>query len=204
MIRAFLADVIRHFRQTVQRVLPEVYDIRGFRVVVENSRPDIATADVLSRFDQALGLIEQYQPWRFRHLQRDVQQFSIVRYPCRGAYFPSQGICITELTFLARRDISAAPVAASILHEGMHARMDRMGIQPASRDLAREERICRRAELDFGRALPLELGAPVIARAEETLTLSDEDVAPAIDWAEAEQRQELVDLEDIQRKRALE
>jgi hypothetical protein len=180
-------------KRALRKVFPEVYDIRGFRVVVENSRPDIETTDVLARFEAALGLIERYQPWRFRHLQRDVRQFWIGRYPCRGAYIPARGICITELTFLARRDISAAPVASSILHEGMHARVDRMALRPESRDLAREERICRRAELDFGRALPPELGTSVIVRAEETMALGDEDVAPVIDWEEAWRRQDRVD-----------
>ncbi|MDQ6830493.1 MAG: hypothetical protein M3081_16670 [Gemmatimonadota bacterium] len=171
----------------------EHYTIRGFSVVVQNSRREIATADVLARLDEALALIERYQPWRLRHLRRDLRHFWIVRYPCRGAYFPGVGVCMTELTFLARRDITAAPVAASIVHEGMHARVDRMGVGPESRDRAREERICRRAELDFGQALPLELGAPVIERAMASLALDDEGVAPSIDWTEARRRQEMID-----------
>src|SRR5437868_209730 len=63
----------------------EVHDVRGFRVVVENSRPDIATSAVLSRLDEALELIDRHQPWRLRHLRRDLRQISIIRYPCRGA-----------------------------------------------------------------------------------------------------------------------
>ncbi|MBK9408903.1 MAG: hypothetical protein IPN47_12825 [Gemmatimonadetes bacterium] len=43
--------------------------MRGFQVVVENSRPDIRTGDVLQRLDDALQLIEQAQPWRLRHLR---------------------------------------------------------------------------------------------------------------------------------------
>ena len=175
----------------------ERHRVRGFDVVVENSRPDIATAAVLERLDDALTLIERYQPWRFRHLQRDLEYFWVVRYPCRGAYFPGRRVCITELTFLARRDISPAPVASSIIHEGMHARVDRMGVKPVSRDAAREERLCRLAELDFGRALPPELGADVIERAEASLALSDQDVAPTIDWALARQRQDEVDREAL-------
>lgn len=171
----------------------ETHRIRGFEVVVENSRPDIATADVLERFDEALALIERYQPWRLRHLRRDLERFWIVRYPCRGAYLPATRTCMTELTFLARRDITAAPVASSIVHEGMHARVDRMGVRPASRDAAREERLCRRAELAFGQALPPELGAPVVERAIASLALPDEGVAPAIDWAEAARRTAAVD-----------
>lgn len=169
--------------------------VRGIPVVVDNSRPDIRTLDVLQRLDDALGLIAEYAPWRFRHLQRDVRYFMIVRYACRGAYFPDERAIMTELTFLARRDISAAPVASSILHEGVHARVDIMQVQRAGRDRAREERLCRRAELEFGRSLPAVLGAPVIQRAEESLALADADVAPVVDWSVAQQRVSAVDAD---------
>jgi hypothetical protein len=171
----------------------EQHEVRGFRVIVENSRPDISTDVVLRRLDDALELIERHQPWRLAHLRRDLEQFWIVRYPCRGAYFPDRRTCMTELTFLARTDITAAPVASSIVHEGIHARVHAMGVDPHTRDIAREERICRRAELEFGRALPPALGAPVIERAEQSLLLSDVDVAPEIDWAEARRRQNAID-----------
>jgi hypothetical protein len=173
--------------------LAVVHEVRGFRVVVENSRADIPTADVLARLGQALDLIAAHQPWRLVHLRRDLAQFWIVRYPCRGAYFPATRTCMTELTFLARRDITAAPVAASIVHEGMHARVHRMGVSPEGRDSAREERLCRRAELDFGQALPANLGAPVVERALASLELADKDVAPVVDWEEAFRRQQAVD-----------
>ena len=173
--------------------MQEMHEVRGFRVVVENTRPDIRTSAVLARLGEALDLIERYQPWRLRHLRRDIRAFWVVRYPCRGAYLPDERVCITELTFLARTDITAAPVAASILHEGMHARVHGMGVDDRSRDRAREERICRRIELEFGQSLPFELGAPVILRAEQSLMLADEDVAPAIDWNEALRRQNEVD-----------
>ena len=167
--------------------------VRNFSVLVENSRPDIETQAVLQRLDDALGLIDAWQPWRLRHMRRDVSHFWIVRYPCRGAYFPATRACMTELTFLARRDITAAPVAASILHEGMHARTYAMLTSAQSFDSAREERICRRAELAFGQALPPELGAPVIERALASLMLDDEGVAPTIDWTRARERQDEVD-----------
>jgi hypothetical protein len=171
----------------------ETFVVRGLPVTVENTRPDIATADVLERLDEALALIERHQPWRLRHLQRDLDRIRIVRFPCRGAWLPEEGSCVTELTFLARRDITAAPVASSIIHEGMHARVDRMGVSRYARDRAREERLCRRAELEFGESLPPVLGAPVIERAIQSLTLADSDVAPAIDWSEALRRQNEID-----------
>jgi hypothetical protein len=159
--------------------------VRGFRVVVDNTRPDIATADVIARLDEALALIEKYQPWRLAHLRRDLSQYLIARFPCRGAYFPAERTCLTELTFLARRDIGAAVVAANIIHEGMHARAHRMAPNKNPQSSAREERLCRRAELEFGQALPMEIGRPVIERASLMFELPDEDVAPAIDWNEA-------------------
>jgi hypothetical protein len=193
MIRRLAAALAAKLRPADAMPPAEAYGIRGFTVVVENTRPDIATADVLARLDEALGLLERYAPWRLRHLRRDVRELRVARFPCRGAYFPDERVCLTELTFLARRDITAAPVAASILHEGVHARVDRMGVRRDGRDRAREERLCRRAELAFGLSLPPELGAPVVERALGTLAMVDDDVAPAIDWAEAARRQAEVD-----------
>jgi hypothetical protein len=171
----------------------EAFDVLGFRVVVFNSRPDIATDAVLTRLEEALLLIEGAQPWRLAHMRRDVRQIVVMRYACRGAWMPAQGSVMTELTFLARTDIGAETVASSILHEGVHARVDRMGVGAAARDRAREERICRRAELAFGEALPPDVGAPVIERALASLALDDGEVAPVIDPAEALRRQQEVD-----------
>src|SRR6478672_9059143 len=177
-----LLDHLRVLLGGAPAVPSEEHVVRGFPVLVENSRPDISTDVVLRRLDEALALIERHQPWRFAHLRRDVERFWIVRYPCRGAFFPQTRTCMTELTFLARTDITAAPVASSIVHEGIHARVHAMGVRAETRDSAREERLCRRAELEFGQALPFELGAPVVERAVASLELSDHEVAPRIDW----------------------
>lgn len=171
----------------------EVYEVRGFPVFVDNTRPDITTPAVLERLDDALALIDRTQPWRLAHMRRDLARFVVIRYPCRGAFFPQTRECMTELTFLARRDITAAPVAASILHEGMHARVHGMGVNAEAKDPAREERLCRRVELEFGLALPDDLGAPVVERARASLELADEEVAPSIDWRVAMERQAAID-----------
>ena len=196
-IREWLARVAGQGQSQQRLDRTAELEVRGLRVVVRNTRPDIATADVICRLDEALGLIERYQPGRFRHLKRDLNHISVIRYPCRGAFDPAQRACITELTFLARRDITAAPVASSILHEGVHARVhcmrEHFGFTDGERDRAREERLCRRAELVFGRALPPDLGAPVIERALATLEMADEDVAPLIDPALAQARVQFID-----------
>src|SRR3954462_15106558 len=118
------------------------HNVRGFTVAVNNTRPDIETATVLLRLEEAIGLIETYQPWRVRHLHRDLRGFLVTRYACRGAFFPQEQLCMTELTFLARTDITAAPVASSIVHEGIHARVHASGANRHGRDAAREERLC--------------------------------------------------------------
>lgn len=171
----------------------DVRQLRGLTVVVDNTRSDIATADVLARLDESLALIERHQPWRLRHLQGDLRHIRVMRYPTRGAYLPQHRACLVELTFLARRDIGPETVASTIVHEGMHARVHRMGVAEASRDRVREERICRRAELEFGQSLPPEIAGPVIERAWASLQMADEEVAPAIDWEEAMRRTRDVD-----------
>ena len=184
-------------KEWLTRHRSEAHRVRGFRVIVDNSRPDIETAAVLTRLDEALALLEQYEPRRTRHLMRDLEQILISRYPCRGAYFPDSRTCLTELTFLARRDISPAVVASSILHEGTHARVAefrrRIGGRSRDEDRAREERLCRRAEIAFGQVLPAALGAPVVERAQASLEMDDEGVAPTIDWSVAQRRIEQSD-----------
>ncbi len=167
--------------------------LHGVPVEVINTRADITTTDVLARLDESLALIERYQPWRLAHLRRDIRGIRVERFACRGAFLPQDNVIITELTFLARRDISAAPVASSILHEGVHARVHAMGVYRTEEELPREERLCRRAELAFGQALPPELGGPVVERAMASLALTDRDVAPIVDWREAQRRQDAAD-----------
>jgi hypothetical protein len=170
-----------------------LFHVRGFAVVVDNTRPDIATADVLQRLDEALALVERHQPWRAAHLRRDLKSIQVMRYPCRGAFFPDTRACMVELTFLNRRDIGAETVASTIVHEGIHARVHAMCDPGVPRDRAREERICRRAELEFGQSLPPAIGAAVVERAMASLALDDTEVAPEIDWQEAQRRMDQVD-----------
>ena len=51
---------------------------------------------------------------------------------------------------------------------------------------AKEERLCRRAEIELGLAVPG--GEVVVKRAAEAMALADEDVAPDIDWRVAMSR----------------
>jgi hypothetical protein len=158
----------------------------GIPVVVENSRPDIKTDDVLARIERCLALIERYVPHHFRHLQRDFAYIISKRFACRGAYFHNEGACLVELTFTVNPEFTDAEVAATILHEAMHARLDQLGFPLEIEDRARQERFCRRAEIEFGMLVPG--GERVVERAQQTIELADEDVAPVIDPQLAAQR----------------
>ena len=62
--------------------------------------------------------------------------------------------CLVELTFAVNPDFSDAEVAATILHEAMHARLHNLGFPLEMADRARQERFCRRAEIEFGSLVP--------------------------------------------------
>ena len=153
--------------------------ILGIPVIVENTRPDIDSAEVLARIGRCLSLIQRHVPHHFRHLARDFNFIISKRFACRGAYFHNERACLIELTFCVNPGFSDAEVAATILHEAMHARLDNLGFPLEMEDRARQERFCRRAELEFGALVPG--GDKVIERAQQTIVLADDEVAPEID-----------------------
>lgn len=155
------------------------FEVRGIPVVVDNIRPDIQTPDVVARLERCLSLIEKYVPHHFRHLARDFNFIVVQRFACRGAYFHEQRACLVELTFTVNPDFSDAEVAATILHEAMHARLHVLGFPLEMEDRARQERFCRRAEIEFGMLVPG--GEKVVARAQWSAALEDDEVAPVID-----------------------
>lgn len=160
--------------------------VHGFPVRILNTRPDIETEQVVRRLTAALDLIATYAPRRYRRLRRDLAGFVVERFACRGAFFPQSRECLVELTFTVNPRHGLPEVAASIVHEATHARVARMCRARSPEQHAREERLCRRAELEFGLALPD--GAVVVQRARDSLALADREVAPAVDWAEAQRR----------------
>jgi hypothetical protein len=189
-----LDDLMKRARQAVARAGGHPYTetrvVRGIPVAVTNTREDVSTERVFQRAEAVLDLVARYQPWRLAHLRRDLALIVVERFACRGAYFAERRACLLELTFMANPDFSDAQVAATLVHEGAHARLDRLatrfGITPFAAAPARHERICRRAELEFGLAVPD--GGPVVERALATMALADADVAPAVDWREAARR----------------
>lgn len=162
------------------------HEVLGMPTIVENTRPDISTTEVVTRLEAALALIDRYVPHHFRHLRRDFAFIVVKRFPCRGAYFHDQRACLLELTFSVNPEFSDGQRAATILHEAMHARLHALGFPLEMDDRARQERFCRRAEIEFGSLVPD--GGSIVARALATSELTDDEVAPTIDPALAARR----------------
>lgn len=183
-----LGDLVERWRVQAMRALQgwatEKRVLRGISVTLVNTRPDIESELVFRRLDTALGVIERYQPTTFAQIKQDFSSIHVARFPCRGAFFPDSRTCLTELTFTVNPEFTEAQVASSIVHEGMHARVHALQeSDPTQRP--DEERLCRQAELEFGMAIPN--GEAIVQRALESLALGDDDVAPVIDWEQAQQ-----------------
>jgi hypothetical protein len=181
-----LADLLRLFARNREPGGASRHEVLGVPVIVYNTRPDIDTDAVIARLERSLSLIERYVPHHSRHLKRDFAYIVVQRFACRGAYFHEQRACLVELTFAVNPDFSDAEVAATMLHEAMHARLHTLGFPLEMKDRARQERFCRRAEIEFGTLVPG--GERVVERARWTSDLSDEEVAPEIDPRLAAQR----------------
>ncbi len=186
MFRFILSRHSRHAAGHAEIPGTEQYSVHGMPVRVVNTRADIPTDEVIRRLTAALDLIAAHAPRRYRRLRQDFSGFLVQRFACRGAFLPDSRECLVELTFSVNPRHALPEIAASIVHEATHARVARMcrGRRPDQH--AREERLCRRAELEFGLALPD--GDVVVQRARDSLALGDTDVAPSVDWRLAMQR----------------
>lgn len=189
------------FRDLLPLALRDRYDatrstrrvIAGVQVWFLNERADIDGAQLEARLAEALALIGRHMPHNLRRLHTDVRCIWVKRWPNRGVFFHDTRIMVIDTTFVVNPTFTLAQVAATILHEGVHARVTAMRVNRRHTSMADEERLCRRTELAFGKLAPG--GAPVVARAMEILGMSDEDVAPGIDLAVADAK-----LRDLRKK----
>ena len=183
MLRDLLPPAFRD-RYDATRSVKRVVD--GVPVWFLNERDDIDNTQLEARLGDALALIGRHMPHNLRRLRRDVTCIWVKRWPNRGVFFHDTHIMVIDTTFVVNPTFTLAQVAATILHEGVHARITAMRVNRRYTNMADEERLCRRAEIAFGELAPG--GAPVVARAREILGMSDDEVAPGIDLAVAEAR----------------
>ncbi len=181
MLRDLLPPALRD-RYDATRSDKRVID--GVNAWFLNERADIDDTQLVTRFGEALALIGKHMPHNLRRLRKDVTAIWVKRWPNRGVFFHDTRLMVIDTTFVVNPTFTLAQVAATILHEGVHARITAMRVNRRYTNMADEERMCRRAEIRFGELAPG--GAPVVARAMEILGLSDAEVAPGIDLAVAD------------------
>ena len=183
MLRDLLPPALRDRYDATRSIKREV---DGVPVWFLNERADIDDVQLESQFGEALALIGRYAPHNLKRLRTDVNCIWVKRWPNRGIFFHDTRIMVIDTTFVVNPTFTRAQVAATILHEGVHARVTAMRVNRRYTNIADEERLCRRAEIAFGELAPG--GAPVVARAREILGMSDDEVAPGIDLAVAAEK----------------
>ena len=166
------------------RAVSERRRIHGLDVWMINDG-EFATSEALfDKMAAALQLIADHSPWRLSAMRRDFAPILLTRQEGFRAQFDALGNCGLDTYFVAM--FAAEQVASSIVHEGVHARLRRGGNRVPRDLIAWEERLCRKAELAFGRRLPH--GAAVVERALASLSLPDHDVAPLAGGIQLRQR----------------
>jgi hypothetical protein len=129
---------------------------------------------------EALTLIRDFDPIRYRRLCRDVERIWVRTLPgCDAQFDRATWTCDLEERFVLDEGTTAEMVASAIVHEATHARLDRRGFGYEEEVRARVEEICLRREVAFAAKLPS--GTRAHERAEATLNalpdFSDEAMA---------------------------
>jgi hypothetical protein len=139
-----------------------------------------------SKIDEALNLISQFDPIRYRQIRRDVIKIWVSATPPYYAEWLGElQTCIIDREYIGRADVSSAEVATTIVHEATHARLDRAKIKYTQDVRNRVERICVSSEIAFAKRLPN--GEQLIKNAEARLQI------PETFWTNAEFQQRNLD-----------
>jgi hypothetical protein len=120
------------------------------------------------KLEDALGLIERYDPQRFRYLSRDARLIWLFgSVGALGSWHAETRILQLRLNYVIDTRTPVVEIASILVHEGTHARLRRLGFGYGERERARIEHVCFRAEIAFARRLPD--AGDVIARAERQI-----------------------------------
>lgn len=134
--------------------------------VLNFGEPDV----VLESIEDGLALIKARDPLRYGRIQRDLDGVWARLLPgCLGNFNASIRACELDRNFILENASSSAMIAAVIVHEATHARLDRYGFTYAEKLRSRIEAICLRREIAF--AAKLLDGKQVREHAEATLVM---------------------------------
>ena len=122
--------------------------VEGFRLIDTTEEP---SASAREKLKDALHVIESNHPRALESLRRNVKRFVLVK-AGGPEYWPSvDAVVLSKATFL---ELSAEMSALTLVHEGMHARLRRLGVGYHKHSRRRIEEVCVRAEVQLARKLP--------------------------------------------------
>jgi hypothetical protein len=133
------------------------------------------TARGLQRIHGALSLIKTHAPNTYNRLRRDLKRIWMRVLPGpNGTFYGPLLTCALDERFVLRPETTLELLAATIVHEATHARLDGCQIDYSSLAVrGRVEAVCRKQELAFAARLPN--GNAVRERADQALARPESD-----------------------------
>ena len=127
-------------------------------------------AEILSKIDAALGLIARYDPRRLDRLVHDARGILVIgTVGGIGTWTRDARLVRLREDYVLDTSTSSAHLASTLVHEGTHAWLCRLGFGYEDHRRARIEAICYRSEIAFARRLPE--GEMLVPDLEKALTL---------------------------------
>ncbi len=112
-------------------------------------------AAVFSKIADALNLISRHAPHRFAQIRRHVKRIWVFSVPPYLATWNSDlKTCTLDRTYVRSNKLTVEELAATIMHEATHARIESAGIPYREELRERIERLCFLSELSLAKRLP--------------------------------------------------
>jgi hypothetical protein len=128
---------------------------------------------ILERVEQALQVIKTHDPRRYDRLRRDLSRIWVrLLTGDRGCFNATLRACELDSRFVLDSNTTPVELAATIVHESAHARIEQCGIAYRRELRHRIEAACRRQEIAFANRLPD--GVVIRERADEWLATPSE------------------------------
>jgi hypothetical protein len=139
------------------------------------------TDAMLVRVEEALALIREFDPVRYKYVCKDLDRIVVVPlHGPSGQFTPETFTCEIDCHYVKRDDIASELIAAVIVHEAAHARLHRKGIGYPEPLRVRIEDFCVRQEWLFGGKL--KNGDEVRAQADRYFDAPPPDLSNEAFW----------------------
>jgi hypothetical protein len=107
------------------------------------------------RVEDALQLIKLRAPLHYSRVVRHLERIWVrLEHTASACYYHSMRACVLDERYVLQKTTTVEEIAATIIHEATHARLERLGIQYVEKQRRRIEAVCIRRELNFIAKLP--------------------------------------------------